>query len=67
MRIEKLFPNVILNLSLILLFIIQETMVRSPVDPEEELRIMAKEVCSYVETILNSLATNVPKIRHPCG
>lgn len=38
-----------------------ETMVRRPVDPEEELRMMAQEVRGYVEAVLNSLAANVPK------
>lgn len=42
-------------------------MVRRPVDPEEELRMMAQEVRGYVEAVLNSLAANVPKVRHPCG
>jgi len=64
---RQLFPNLIFNLSLIFLFIIQETMVRRPVDLEEELRMMAQEVCGYVEAILNSLVANVPKVRHPCG
>jgi dynamin GTPase len=38
-----------------------ETMARRPVDPEEELRLMAQEVRGYVEAVLNSLAANVPK------
>jgi len=38
-----------------------ETMVRRPVDPEEELRMMSQEVRGYVEAVLNSLAANVPK------
>ena len=42
-------------------------MVRRPIDLEEELRMMAQEVRGYLETILNSLAANVPKVRHPCG
>jgi len=42
-------------------------MVRRPVDLEEELRMMAQEVCGYVDAIVNSLAVNVPKVRHPCG
>jgi hypothetical protein len=35
--------------------------VRRPVDPEEELRLMAQEVRDYVEAVLNSLAANIPK------
>jgi hypothetical protein len=61
MRIEELYINTIFDLSLIFLFIIQETMARRPVDLEEELRLMAQEVCGYVE------AANVPKVRHTCG
>ncbi|XP_057831628.2 dynamin-2A [Cryptomeria japonica] len=38
-----------------------DTMARRPVDPEEELRMMAQEVRGYVEAVLNSLAANVPK------
>ncbi|XP_076905534.1 dynamin-2A-like [Bidens hawaiensis] len=38
-----------------------DTMVRKPVDPEEELRWMVQEVRGYVEAVLNSLAANVPK------
>ncbi|GMI88683.1 Dynamin related protein 2B, dynamin-like 3 [Hibiscus trionum] len=38
-----------------------DTMVRRPVDPEEELRWMSQEVRGYVEAVLNSLAANVPK------
>ncbi|CAM8992016.1 hypothetical protein QQ045_026341 [Rhodiola kirilowii] len=38
-----------------------DTMMRRPVDPEEELRWMAQEVRGYVEAVLNSLAANVPK------
>ncbi|CAM6022611.1 unnamed protein product [Sphagnum balticum] len=34
---------------------------RRPVDPEEELRLMAQEVRDYVEAVLNSLAANIPK------
>ena len=44
-------------------------MARRPVDPEEELRLMAQEVRGYVEAVLNSLVANVPKVRtfeHPC-
>jgi dynamin GTPase len=36
--------------------------VRRPVDPEEELRLMAQEVRDYVEAVLNSLAANIPKV-----
>ena len=60
MRIEKLFPNLIFNLSLIFFFTIQETMVGRPIDPEKELRMMAQEVRGYVEAVLNSPAANVP-------
>ncbi|CAM6079306.1 unnamed protein product [Sphagnum tenellum] len=35
--------------------------VQRPVDPEEELRLMAQEVRDYVEAVLNSLAANIPK------
>jgi dynamin GTPase len=35
---------------------------RRPVDPEEELRLMAQEVRDYVEAVLNSLAANIPKV-----
>uniref|UniRef100_A0A0D6QZ67 dynamin GTPase n=1 Tax=Araucaria cunninghamii TaxID=56994 RepID=A0A0D6QZ67_ARACU len=38
-----------------------DTMARRPVDPEEELRMMAQEVRGYAEAVLNSLAANVPK------
>lgn len=38
-----------------------DTMIRKPVDPEEELRWMSQEVRGYVEAVLNSLAANVPK------
>ncbi|CAK9223934.1 unnamed protein product [Sphagnum troendelagicum] len=37
------------------------TVLRRPVDPEEELRIMAQEVRDYVEAVLNSLSANIPK------
>ncbi|CAK9193656.1 unnamed protein product [Sphagnum troendelagicum] len=37
------------------------TVLRRPVDPEEELRSMAKEVRDYVEAVLNSLCANIPK------
>jgi hypothetical protein len=67
MRIEELYINTIFDLSLIFLFIIQITMARRPVDLEEELRLMAQEVRGYVEAVLNSLAANVPKVRHTCG
>ena len=38
-------------------------MTRRPADPEEELRWMSQEVRGYVEAVLNSLATNVPKVK----
>ncbi|XP_077245467.1 dynamin-2A-like [Tasmannia lanceolata] len=38
-----------------------DTMARRPVDPEEELRWMSQVVRGYVEAVLNSLVTNVPK------
>ncbi len=38
------------------------TVLRRPVDPEEELRSMAKEVRDYVEAVLNSLCANIPKV-----
>lgn len=34
---------------------------RKPIDPEEDLRLMAQEVRDYVEAVLNSLSANVPK------
>ncbi|XP_062192158.1 dynamin-2A-like [Phragmites australis] len=37
------------------------TMLRKPVDPEEELRWISQEVRGYVEAVLSSLAANVPK------
>lgn len=37
-------------------------MARRPADPEEELRWMSQEVHGYVEAVLSSLATNVPKV-----
>lgn len=43
-------------------FLVQDKMVRKPVDPEEELRWMSQEVRGYVEAVLNSLAANVPKV-----
>lgn len=42
--------------------LVQDTMARRPVDPEEELRWMSQEVRGYVEAVLNSLAANVPKV-----
>lgn len=36
---------------------------RKPVDHDEELRWMSQEVRGYVEAVLSSLATNVPKLR----
>ncbi|XP_062196872.1 dynamin-2A-like [Phragmites australis] len=38
-----------------------DTMLRKPVDPEEELRWISQEVRGYVEAVLSSLAANVPK------
>jgi dynamin GTPase len=38
------------------------TVLRRPVDSEEELRSMAKEVRDYVEAVLNSLCANIPKV-----
>lgn len=35
---------------------------RKPIDPEEDLRLMAQEVRDYVEAVLNSLSANVPKV-----
>jgi dynamin GTPase len=37
------------------------TVLRKPLDPEEDLRMMAQEVRDYVEAVLNSLSANVPK------
>jgi dynamin GTPase len=37
------------------------TVLRRPIDPEEDLRLMAQEVRDYVEAVLNSLSANVPK------
>jgi dynamin GTPase len=37
------------------------TILRMPLDLEEELRLMAQEVRDYVEAVLNSLAANIPK------
>ncbi|KQJ98317.1 hypothetical protein BRADI_3g36167v3 [Brachypodium distachyon] len=39
-----------------------DTMLRKPVDPEEELRWISQEVRGYVEAVLSSLAANVPKL-----
>ncbi len=49
---------------LIFQILLQEmsTVLRRPVDPEEELRIMAQEVRDYVEAVLNSLSANIPKV-----
>lgn len=38
-----------------------DTVVRRPIDPDEDLKLMAQEVRDYVEAVLNSLAANVPK------
>ncbi|KAJ8759509.1 hypothetical protein K2173_007126 [Erythroxylum novogranatense] len=38
-----------------------DSMVKRPVDTEEELRWMSQEVRGYVEAVLNSLTANVPK------
>ncbi|KAL3687882.1 hypothetical protein R1sor_014191 [Riccia sorocarpa] len=40
---------------------VDPTYQRKPIDPEEDLRMMAQEVRDYVEAVLNSLAANVPK------
>ncbi|KAG6546849.1 hypothetical protein Mapa_011702 [Marchantia paleacea] len=40
---------------------VEPTYQRKPMDPEEDLRMMAQEVRDYVEAVLNSLAANVPK------
>lgn len=37
-------------------------MVRRPIDPDEDLKLMAQEVRDYVEAVLNSLAANIPKV-----
>ena len=41
----------------------QDTMLKKPINPEEELRWISQEVRGYVEAVLNSLAANVPKLR----
>ncbi|XP_039815219.1 dynamin-2A-like [Panicum virgatum] len=38
-----------------------DTMLKKPINPEEELRWISQEVRGYVEAVLNSLAANVPK------
>nr|XP_034598677.1 dynamin-2A-like isoform X1 [Setaria viridis] len=38
-----------------------DTMLKKPVNPEEELRWISQEVRGYVEAVLSSLAANVPK------
>ncbi|KAF2919728.1 hypothetical protein DAI22_08g157400 [Oryza sativa Japonica Group] len=38
-----------------------DTVLRKPVDPEEELKWISQEVRGYVEAVLSSLAANVPK------
>nr|CAB3482992.1 unnamed protein product [Digitaria exilis] len=40
-----------------------DTMLKKPVNPEEELRWISQEVRGYVEAVLSSLAANVPKLR----
>jgi dynamin GTPase len=35
---------------------------RRPLDPDEDLKLMAQEVRDYVEAVLNSLAANIPKV-----
>lgn len=42
---------------------LQDTMLKKPVNPEEELRWISQEVRGYVEAVLSSLAANVPKLR----
>ncbi|CAO2175362.1 unnamed protein product [Urochloa humidicola] len=39
-----------------------DTMLKKPVNPEEELRWISQEVRGYVEAVLQSLAANVPKL-----
>ncbi|KAJ7563305.1 hypothetical protein O6H91_03G105200 [Diphasiastrum complanatum] len=34
---------------------------RRPIDPEEDMKMMAQEVRDYVEAVLNSLSANIPK------
>jgi len=41
------------------------TVLRRPLDLEEELRLMAQEVQDFVEAVLNSLSANIPKVRNP--
>jgi dynamin GTPase len=41
------------------------TILRMPLDLEEELRLMAQEVRDYVEAVLNSLSANIPKVTNP--
>jgi hypothetical protein len=41
------------------------TVLRRPLDLEEELRLMAQEVRDCVEAVLNSLSANIPKVRNP--
>jgi hypothetical protein len=43
-------------------WISQDTAVRKPLDPDEDLKLMAQEVRDYVEAVLNSLAANIPKV-----
>ncbi|KAH7422290.1 hypothetical protein KP509_12G002200 [Ceratopteris richardii] len=38
-----------------------DTVLRRPIDPDEDLKMMAQEVRDYVEAVLNSLAANIPK------
>ncbi|KAK3123444.1 hypothetical protein QOZ80_8AG0631020 [Eleusine coracana subsp. coracana] len=41
----------------------ETAVLKEPMDHDEELRWMSQEVRGYVEAVLNSLATNVPKLR----
>lgn len=41
------------------------TVLRRPLDLEEELRLMVQEVWDYVEAVLNSLSANISKVRNP--
>ncbi|XP_024543226.1 dynamin-2B isoform X1 [Selaginella moellendorffii] len=40
---------------------VQDTVIRRPADPDEDLRFMGQEVRDYVEAVLNSLSANIPK------
>jgi hypothetical protein len=36
-----------------------------PSEPDAELRLMGAEVRDYVDSVLENLAANIPKVRHP--